>query len=96
MLKVELVYSTEGKNLVQLQLTMQEGDTVLNALEQSDMLKQYPEIQNRSFGVFSKPVSLDYLLKQGDRIEIYRPLTINPMEKRRQRAKLKKMATIRD
>jgi putative ubiquitin-RnfH superfamily antitoxin RatB of RatAB toxin-antitoxin module len=90
MLEVELIYSTLDKKLVQLSLILQDGARVADALEQSAIVEQYPEIQHYAVGIFSKSVHADYALKQGDRIEIYRPLTINPMDKRRQRAKLKK------
>lgn len=38
-------------------------------------------------GIFSVPVQLDALVKAGDRVEIYRPLLLDPKEKRRQRVK---------
>lgn len=91
MLTVELIYSPENKPLVQLQLLLQEGSNITDALNQAGIFEKYPEVQELDFGIFSKPVDKNYRLKNDDRLEIYRPLTANPMEKRRQRAKLKKV-----
>ncbi len=62
--------------------------TVEDALQQSNLLQRFPEIdlaQSR-LGIFSRPVKLSDPLKDGDRIEIYRPLLADPKEIRRQRA----------
>ena len=40
----------------------------------------------KAVGIFSRKVPLDHVLRDGDRIEIYRPLTADPKEMRRQRA----------
>lgn len=90
MLQVELVYSTGDQTLIQLDLILGNNSTVADALAQSGILREYPETENLSFGIFSRPVDKQQQLKDGDRLEIYRPLTANPMEKRRQRAKAKK------
>ena len=46
-----------------------------------------PEI---AVGVFSQLVTLDHVLSEGDRVEVYRPLAISPAERRRQRAAQRK------
>jgi uncharacterized protein len=46
-----------------------------------------PEI---AVGVFGQLVTLDYVLAEGDRVEVYRPLAISPAERRRQRAAQRK------
>ena len=43
-----------------------------------------------SVGIFSRKVTLDYLLSAGDRVEIYRPLLADPKEVRRQKAEQEK------
>jgi uncharacterized protein len=63
--------------------------TVEQAIVDSGLLQQCPEI-NLSInpvGIFSKKCALSDTVKPGDRIEIYRPLVINPKEARRLRAK---------
>lgn len=61
--------------------------TIRLALEELKIGDIVPDLSVVSFGVFSKPVTLDYLIQNGDRIEIYRPLKISPMEARRLRQK---------
>jgi len=90
MLDIELVYSREDKSLVHLSLKLPEGSTVSQALEQSGIFASHPETRHLSMGIFSKIVTLHTPLQQGDRIEIYRALRLNPMEKRRQKAKKKR------
>lgn len=64
------------------------GTTVGEALAQSAIHQQVAnlEIIDGRVGVFSKVVKLSQLLKQGDRIEIYRPLINDPKEARRRKA----------
>lgn len=90
MLKVELLYIAADASVLHLNLSLPFGACVADALNHSGVLKSYPELQGLPIGIFAKQVTLDTLLKPGDRIEIYRPLTFDPKEKRRQRAKVKK------
>lgn len=87
---VEVVYALPGKaSVVELQLSR--GATIGRAIEQSGLLEQFPEInlERNRVGIFSKPASLDTPLKNGDRVEIYRPLRVDPKEARRRRAEKK-------
>ena len=86
-LTVELVYVPVDQQTLRLQLTLAPGATVADVLLQSAWLQRYPEIQGLSVGIFGTQVSLNRLVKSGDRVEIYRPLIIDPKEKRRQRAR---------
>ena len=55
---------------------------------------RYPQTQSLTFGVYGQKVGGDYLLKNHDRIEFYRPLPLDPMKLRKQRAmKTKKLKT---
>lgn len=90
MIKLEIVYIAADKSVVQIHSTLAEGTTVAQALEHSNIWIIHPETEHLSVGVFSKKVPLDTVLKDGDRLEIYRPLPLNPGDKRRERAKLKK------
>ncbi|GGI83283.1 RnfH family protein [Legionella impletisoli] len=87
MVKVEVVYAPENKPLIHLKLMVKPGSTVREVLEQSGIKKTNPEVEGLELGIFSKKVLPNKLVKPGDRIEIYRPLLIDPKEKRRQRAK---------
>lgn len=90
MLNIEIAYLTAQQQLV-VSLQVTESCTVEEAIQQSGILVQFPEIdlsQNK-VGIFSKIVSLNTALQSGDRIEIYQPLLIDPKQARKQRAKRK-------
>lgn len=86
MVTVELVYPGKGC-LFHMTLDLEEGSTILDALNQSKIYLLHPETKDLKAGIFSKLLPLDTLLKTGDRVEIYRPLTTDPKDKRRLRAK---------
>ncbi len=86
-IEIEVVYAKPDEQaVVSLQLT--EGSTVKAAIEMSGLLKRFPELglADLTAGVFSAVRKLDDPVKQGDRVEIYRPLIHDPKEARRQRA----------
>lgn len=87
MVQVELVYVTHSKQTVRFTCSLQEGATVLDAIEQSNIYTTHPETKEYPLGIYAQQASLNTVLKAGDRIEIYRPLTIDPKEKRRKLAK---------
>lgn len=86
MVNVELIYIKENKDVVQMELSLEPGSTLADALQKSAWMERYPEITSLSYGIFSRPKSLNTVLNSGDRVEIYRPLLVDPKEKRRQRA----------
>jgi len=90
MVNVELVYMPAEQPVIHLHLTVTLGATVADVLQCSELLLSHPEIKDMPVGIYAKPVTLDTIVKSGDRIEIYRPLMIDPKEKRRQRARQKK------
>ncbi|KTD19142.1 protein yfjF [Legionella lansingensis] len=89
MVKVEIIYIKADGATVQLELSLEPGSTIADALNEAKLFETYPEAKNLPLGIFSKQMPLDTVLKTGDRIEIYRPLLLDPKEKRRQRAKAK-------
>jgi len=86
-ISVEVAYATPNKQQI-IELSVNLGQTVEQAIIASDIANQFPEIDllALSVGVFGKVCKLDKVVEQGDRIEIYRPLLQNPMEARRNRA----------
>jgi len=88
MLHVEVAYASPGQQKI-LTVQIQEGDTVEVAIKKSGILDLFPEInlQSQQVGVFSKTKQLTDFLSDGDRIEIYRALLIDPKEARRSKAK---------
>lgn len=89
MINVEIFYIPTPKQTVRMELKLPEGSTVSDALNHSKIYSTYPETNNLSVGIFSKKVDLTTLLKEGDRIEIYRPLIQDPKDNRRKRAQSK-------
>lgn len=87
MIQVQVCYALRDKQeLVNLKLS--EGATVQQALEASGLLAKHPEIdlKKNKFGIFAKLSKVDTVLRDRDRIEIYRPLIADPKEVRKQRA----------
>lgn len=86
-MKVEVIYATEAsQDIVELELS--ESATVQDAVMASGLIGQYPEIElgETPVGIYAERVSYDALLREGDRVEIYRPLLLDPMQARRLRA----------
>ncbi len=82
-----------------LQLQVNDGTTVLDAARQSGMSEHFPEIdwESAKLGIFGKSVPKpgEQAVREGDRIEIYRPLIADPKavrKKRAEQAKLKAQA----
>ena len=88
-MKVELVYiDTDEEFIVSLDMTA--AATVADAVEQSQVLDKFPSLKavDYQLGIYSQEVSAETRLQAGDRVEVYRPLVLDPMEVRRQRAKV--------
>lgn len=86
-LRVEVVYALpEGEDAVFVDLAP--GATALDALRASGLLGRHPEIDLRKvrLGVYGRVVAANAPLADGDRVEIYRPLAVDPKEARRRRA----------
>ncbi len=83
-LAVEVSYALPGVQRV-LAIRVPSGFTARQAVVRSCMEQLFPEIDigNCPLGVFGVAVADDYRLKDGDRLEIYRPLENDPLEARR-------------
>ncbi|MBF1285639.1 RnfH family protein [Neisseria sicca] len=86
MLEIEIVYGLPDKQVLK-KLNMQNGCTVREAVCQSGLDEIFSELDLRTvpLGIFGKSVKDETLLRDKDRIEIYRPLLIDPKEARRKR-----------
>lgn len=87
-MRIEVVYALPKRQVV-IALEVEEGTTALAAIERSGILQQFPEADPRrdGVGVFGRRVTPDSPLREGDRVEIYRPLIVDPKAARRERAK---------
>lgn len=85
---VEVAFAFAASQKI-ISLEVEEGSTIETVIDRSGILEFFPEIDltKQSVGIFSRTKKLTDIVKDGDRIEIYRPLTIDPKEARRKRAK---------
>jgi uncharacterized protein len=90
LIAIEVAYATPAAQTL-LSLHVPVGTTIETAIYRSGILEQHPDIDlnTQKVGIFSKSRPLSSIVKAGDRIEIYRPLTIDPKEARRKRARKK-------
>ncbi len=72
----------------EIEVQVSVGATVLDAIRASGALERFPliDISTATVGIWGRASSLAGLLAPGDRVEIYRPLAIDPKEARRKRA----------
>lgn len=84
---VEVAYALPHHQEV-IPLKLLSGATVSQAIEQSGILADFPEIElaNAKLGIFGKQTKPDVVLRDRDRIEIYRSLIADPKEVRKKRA----------
>jgi putative ubiquitin-RnfH superfamily antitoxin RatB of RatAB toxin-antitoxin module len=89
-LRIQVCYAKPGVQLLH-DMLVPAGATVHDAIRQSDVLQRAPEIDLAvcRIGIYGKLKSLDTVLRDRDRVEIYRPLIADPKESRRQRAEKK-------
>jgi putative ubiquitin-RnfH superfamily antitoxin RatB of RatAB toxin-antitoxin module len=84
---VEVAYALPDRQSV-VRVELSDGMTALAAVEASGLLRSHPELHGRplDLGIFGRPVQSTEQLRDGDRVEIYRPLAVDPREARRRRA----------
>lgn len=89
-LTVEVAYAQPDRQQI-ITVKLEQGTTIETAIDRSGIVELFPEIDlnKQKVGIFSKLKKLTDVVKDGDRIEIYRELIINPKEARRKRAKKK-------
>lgn len=83
-MEIEIAYADADTQLL-LNLNVPEFTTIEQAIKMAEL-----SIDVSAVGIFGKLRSLDWQVKAGDRIEIYRPLRVNPMEARLERAKVQR------
>lgn len=87
MINIEVVYATLNQQFKAC-LHLPSGLTIREALVASAFLEKFPHfnVETLNVGIFSKKKSLETIVQNGDRVEIYRPLVCDPKEQRRKRA----------
>ena len=92
-LHIEVVYASPQRQLV-VPLTLKAPVTAGEAIRLSGIARQFPELDltRATFGIFGQVVDAQVLLREGDRVEIYRPLLADPKAVRRARAARRRQA----
>ena len=92
LITVEVAYALPHRQQL-LALKVAPGTTAYEAVRQSGIVQQFPEMENVKMGIFGQALGTKglnppktYVLEAGDRVEIYRPLTVDPKEIRKRRA----------
>jgi uncharacterized protein len=84
-LRVEVVYAL-ARETDAVTVRLPSGATAADALRASGLLDKHQGIAQAKIGIYGKIVAADTRLADGDRVEIYRPLRLDPKEARRRRA----------
>lgn len=86
-LQLEVAYARPERQLI-VKLSLPAGSTAREAVLQSGIVSEFPDIDltQLKLGVFGKAVPAEHVLRDRDRVEIYRPLQADPKEVRRRRA----------
>ena len=94
LIAVEVAYALPQKQKI-IALLVEPGTSALEAVQRSGIARYFPEIDPASakMGIFGQAIGSKgqdspggYMLQEGDRVEIYRPLICDPKEARRKRA----------
>ncbi|MFL1405648.1 RnfH family protein [Marinobacter sp. M1N3S26] len=90
---VEVAYATPERQEI-VPVKVEEGATMLDAVRRSGIEDLFPGLDPEAvdMGIFGKVVKTPagHILREGDRIELYRPLRIDPKQARMNRARKKK------
>ena len=86
-MRITLIYALPDKQH-QLEMESDQGTNARMAIERSGILHGYPliDLAKHQIGIMGRCVTPDYVLRDGDRLEIYRSLVRDPKQARRQRA----------
>jgi len=86
-IQLEITYAKpERQEIISLKLPA--GSTIQQTIEASGLLQRHPEIDlaKAKVGIYGKLSRMDTVVRERDRVEIYRPLIADPKEVRKQRA----------
>jgi len=86
-MRIEIVFALPGRQVLRC-VDLPEGSTVRDAIERSGLAGEFPgyDVDNLQAGVWGRPAGRSLSLHDGDRVELYRPLAMDPREARRLKA----------
>ncbi len=92
MIKVTLCYPHSAHDIWKVSCFLDDGATIRDLLLEACFSESFPDVDLTELGmsVYGQKVGIDEKLSDGDRVEICRPLTFDPMESRRRRAEMRK------
>ncbi|MYM39187.1 RnfH family protein [Duganella qianjiadongensis] len=85
-LNIEVCYASDELQFLQA-LQVPAGSTIAQAIALSELARRLPQLdlQALQVGVYAKKKTLDTVLREHDRVELYRPLIADPKQARRRR-----------
>ncbi|MCH5373196.1 MAG: RnfH family protein [Planctomycetes bacterium] len=86
-MQVEVVFARPGRQVLRC-IELPVGSTVADAIRASDLVSDFPEadLDRLQAGIWGRPIERSHQLQDGDRVELYRPLVMDPREARRLKA----------
>lgn len=95
MINVGVAYATIEEQ-AWLEISLMEGANIKEAIEMSGILKKFPDIDlnKQKVGIFGEIRELDGIVEDGDRVEIYRPIKIDPETVEHNKYKLRKIVPV--
>lgn len=90
--RVAVAYAAAPDRQDVIEVTVAPGTSVEQAIRASGMLERFPQVDlaRAGVGIYGERVALHDLVRDGDRVEIYRPLQADPKEMRQRRARGRK------
>lgn len=97
LIRVEIACATPRKQVV-LSIEVEQDCNLEQAIAQSAIMQHFPELDlaKLTVGVFGTVYSRAHVVQAGDRVEIYRPLSRDPKQMRKQRAEAKPLKTVKN
>jgi putative ubiquitin-RnfH superfamily antitoxin RatB of RatAB toxin-antitoxin module len=87
-LRVSVVAALPDRQEV-IEVELPAGSSVADAIAATRVLERYPELRGAATGIWARPCEGDTPLREGDRVELYRPLVADAKQMRRARARVK-------
>jgi uncharacterized protein len=84
-LRVTVMHSPAAGLTERVELELDAGSRVADALRTCGAADRWPSFPTCSLAIWNRRATADHPLRDGDRIDVLRPLTVDPKESRRQR-----------
>jgi putative ubiquitin-RnfH superfamily antitoxin RatB of RatAB toxin-antitoxin module len=84
-MNITLLYASAARTVHEAALVVPAGCTLAQALELAGWLDRFPEIRSLPTGIWNHKADPDAVLREGDRVEVYRLLRVDPKVARRER-----------